>query len=80
MKIPLEKATATHSSIKGFPGSSDSKETVCNVGNPGSIPVSGRSPEGGNSTTTVFLPGEFHGQRSLEGYNQKGCKELDTTE
>ena len=30
--------------------------------------------------TPVFLPGEFHGQRSLVGYNPKGCKELDTTE
>ena len=30
--------------------------------------------------TPVFLPGEFHGQRSLVGYNLWGCKELDTTE
>ena len=29
---------------------------------------------------TVFLPGEFHGQRSLAGYSSWGCKELDTTE
>ena len=28
----------------------------------------------------VFLPGEFHGQRSLVGYSSWGCKELDTTE
>ena len=28
----------------------------------------------------VFLPGEFHGQRSLEGYNLWGRKESDTTE
>ena len=27
----------------GFPGGSDSKESACNVGNPGSIPRSGRS-------------------------------------
>ena len=27
--------------------------------------------------TPVFLPGEFHGHRSLEGY---GCKEADMTE
>ena len=26
-----------------------------------------------------FLPAEFHGQRSLEGYNPWGRKELDTT-
>ena len=30
--------------------------------------------------TEVFLPGEFHRQRSLSGYNPWGCKELDTTE
>ena len=30
--------------------------------------------------TPVFLPGEFHGQRSLEGYSARGHKELDTIE
>ena len=30
--------------------------------------------------TPVFLPGEFHGQRSLVGYSPWGCKESDTTE
>ena len=29
--------------------------------------------------TLVFLPGEFHGQRSLAGYSPWGCKESDTT-
>ena len=29
--------------------------------------------------TPVFLPGESHGQRSLEGYSPWGLKELDTT-
>ena len=28
----------------------------------------------------VFLPGESHGQRSLECYRSWGCKEVDTTE
>jgi len=28
----------------------------------------------------VFLPGEFHRQKSLEGYNPWGRKETDTTE
>ena len=31
------------------------------------------------ATTPVFLPGKFHGQRSLAGYSPWGCKELDTT-
>ena len=30
--------------------------------------------------TPVFLPGEFHGQRSLVGYSPWGCRESDTTE
>ena len=30
--------------------------------------------------TPVFLPGESHGQRSLEGYSPQGHKELDMTE
>ena len=28
----------------------------------------------------LFLPGEFHGQRSLAGYSSWGCKESDITE
>ena len=30
--------------------------------------------------TAVFLPGKFHGQRSLVGYSPWGCKEFDMTE
>ena len=30
--------------------------------------------------TPVFLPGEFHGQRSLTGYSLWGHNELDATE
>ena len=31
-------------------------------------------------STLVFVPGKFHGQRILVGYNPWGCKELDMTE
>ena len=31
------------------------------------------------ATHSIFLPGEFHGQRSLAGYSPLSCKELDTT-
>ena len=34
----------------------------------GSVPGSGRSPEGGHGNL-VFLPGKCHGQRSLAGYS-----------
>ena len=30
--------------------------------------------------TSVFLPGESHGQRNMGGYSPWGHKELDTTE
>ena len=36
--------------------------------------------EKGMTPTLIFLPGEFHGQRSLAGYSLWGCKESDTTE
>ena len=26
------------------------------------------------ATTPVFLPGKYHGQRSLVGYSPRGCK------
>ena len=35
----------------------------------GSIRGSGRSPGRRHQFTPVFLPGEFHGQRSLAGYS-----------
>ena len=36
-------------SIGSFPGGSDGKESICNAGDPGSIPGLGRSPGEGNS-------------------------------
>ena len=34
----------------------------------------------GVATYSVFLPGDYHGQRSLAGYSPWGRKESDTTE
>ena len=63
-----------------FPGGLDGKGSAWNVGDPGSIPGSKRSLEKGVEPTPVFLPGEFHGQRSLACYSPWGCKESDTAE
>ena len=65
----------------GFPGGSDGKESVCNVGDPGSIPGLGRSPgEGnGNPLQYSFLENP-HEHRSLTGYSPWGHKESDMTE
>ena len=62
------------------PGGSEVKESASNAGDLGSIPGSGRHPGEGNGNPPVFLPGEFHGQRSLVGYSPWGHRELDTTE
>ena len=36
--------------------------------------------EKGMATTPVFLPGKFHGEKSLVGCSPWGCKESDTTQ
>ena len=42
------------------PCGSDGKESVCNTGDPGSIPGLGRSAgEGHGNPIPVFLPGKF---------------------
>ena len=56
------------------------KESACSagvVGAEGLIPGLGRSPGEQHDNPPVFLPGESHGQRSLQSI---GSKELDTTE
>ena len=60
------------------------KEPACNAGDAGDmglIPGVRKSPwRRAWQPTPVFLPGEFHGQRSLAGYSLWGRKESDTTE
>ena len=59
---------------------SDSKEFACNVRDPGFELWVGKIPWGRKwQPTPVFLPGEFHGRRSLVGHSPWGCKESDTT-
>jgi len=53
----------------GFPGSSDSKESTCSVGDLGSIPGLGRSPRGGHGNPLQYSCLENpHGPGSLIGY------------
>ena len=62
------------------PGDPNGKESALSVGDPGSIPGSGRSPGVRKwLPTPIFLPGESHGQRSQASYSPQGHKELDTT-
>ena len=62
----------------GFPCGAIGKEPACQCRRDGFDPWDGRSPREGKGNP--LLPGKFHGQRSLVGYNPWGCKQLDTTE
>jgi len=65
----------------GFSCGSDGKESICNVGDLGSIPGLGRSPGEGHGDPLQYSCLEnLHGQRSLAGYSPWGHKESDTTE
>ena len=53
------------------------KESTCSTGDTGLIPGSGRSAGKGNGNPIpVFLPGEFHEQKSLAGYSPWGHKRV----
>ena len=80
-ELPLEKGDAPTAVFLGFPGSSDGKESACDLGDLGSMSGSGRSPGGGrgNPLQCSFLENP-HGQRSLAGYSPWGRKESETTE
>ena len=57
------------------------KESACNAADPGLISGLGRFPgEGNGYPLQVFLPGNFHAQRSLVGYSTWHWKKSDTTE
>ena len=65
----------------GFSCGSDGKESICNVGDLGSIPGLGRSPGEGHGDPLQYSCLEnLHGQRSLAGYSPWGHKESDMTE
>ena len=53
------------------------EESACNAGDAGSIPGSGKIPWRRKlEPTPVFLPGKFHGQRSLVDYSLWGHKRV----
>ena len=65
---------------RGFSGGSDRKLSTYSAGDPGSIRGLRRSPWRREwQPTSVFFPGEFHRQRSLEG-TVHGVSESDRTE
>ena len=65
---------------EGFPGGSVVKTLPVNAGDmrDATRSLGQEDPlEEGLAATPVFLPGEFHGQRSLVGYSPWGRKEVD---
>ena len=68
-------------SLSLFPGCSDSKESALQHRGCRLTPGWERFPgEEKGKPTPVFLPAEFHGQRSLAGYSPWGPKESAMTE
>ena len=75
---------------RGFPGGASGEEPACQCRRPKRTslvelllfnPWVGKIPWRKKwQPAPIFLPGEFHGQRSLAGYNPWGHAESDTTE
>ena len=83
-RSPWEWNNRITQSWKGFLGGASGKESACQCRRhkrPGFDPwvrkISWRRTW---QPTPVFLPGEFHGHRSLTGYSPWVCKESDMTE
>ena len=67
--------------FRGFPAGSVVKRICLQCRRPGFDPWVWKIPwRRAWQPALVFLPGAFHGQRSLEGYSPWGLKESDTTE
>ena len=57
---------------QGLPWWLSDKETTCNAGDKGVGQIPGEKKKRKWQPTPVFLPGESHGQRNLEGYTPWG--------
>ena len=66
---------------KGFPGSSEGKDSTCRCRRPMFDPWVRKIPWRSKwQPTPVFLPGKSRGWRRLAGYSPWGCKESDITD
>ena len=65
---------------EGFPGGSESKESACLVGDLGSIPGSGRSPEEVHSNPLHYSYLENPMTEEPGGLQSRGREEWDATE
>ena len=63
---------------EGFPGGSVGKEAACNAGDPGSIPESERSPEGGNGNLLQYSCLDISMDRGARGATVHGVTKTQT--
>ena len=68
------------SAYLGFPSGSDSQESTCNVGHPGSIPASGRSPGGEHGSPLQYSCPETPMDRGAWRAAVHRVSKLDRTE
>ena len=73
----IDKTTIQYMGLHmGFPDGSDGKESACDAVEPefnhwvGNIPWRRK-----RHLTPVFLPGKFHGQKTLAGYSSWACEQ-----
>ena len=67
--------------LRGLPTWRSGKESICQCWRREFHPWLGKIPWRWKwQSAPVFLPGKFHGQRSLAGYSPRGRKESDTTQ
>ena len=79
--LTLSMLLGTFRENHGLPWCLSSREYTCLCRKRGFDPWVGKIPWRRKwPLTPVFLPGKFHGQRSLVGYSPWSRKELDTTE
>ena len=63
----------------GFPGGSDSKESACNIGDPGLIPVLGKSHGKGNGSPLQYSCLKNHLDRGVHGATKSQTHRLTNT-
>ena len=60
----------------GFPGGSDSNESACNAGDPGSIPGLGRSPGEGNGYPLQYFSWKIPWTEKPDGLQSMGSQRV----
>ena len=76
--MSVSQSRIEHVFTVGFPGGLEGKRVCLQCGRPGFDPSVGKNPWRRKwQPTPVFLPGKFHGWRSLVGYSPWGHKDSD---